>query len=272
MKSFRKVIVALVLVMTLGANTISASAATITWTTTESTTQLVTTAATSIYNGCYEIRSVLTVLGTIPQGATVNIKGYCKTTSENWYKLEYNGITGYAPSTNFAPKTDWTSVYALMNQLGGGSMNVFSEDVVVSFLAGTLCGGNLTAKQKAQNVHDYLCMNMTYDYTYTCYTIHNALYDGTGVCQAYANAFEAIMDAAGIETDFIGGVALNTDGNIELHAWNRCLVDGTYYYIDTTWDDEGKYAGTKYFWSTDETFAGTHLMTELNPVREKQLE
>lgn len=271
MKSFKRVIVAVCLIIALGSNCINADAKAvkIDWTRTESTTQLVTTQATTIYDGCYEIRSALTVLGTIPAGTTVNIKGYCKTATENWYCLEYNGIAGYAPNTTFAPKNDWTTIYALMNQLGGGSMKVFNQDTVVSFLAGTLCGGNLTAKEKAQNVHDYLCMNMTYDNTYTCYTIYNALYDGKGVCQAYANAFEAIMDAAGIETDFIGGVVKNSDDTIELHAWNRCLVDGVYYYIDTTWDDEGKYAGTKYFWSTDATFAGTHLMTELNPEREK---
>lgn len=256
------------LVTTLFGKNVEVSAAEIKWDTTESSTSLVTIANTTIYNGCYEVKSVLKKLGTIPAGQLVKILGYSKTATENWYKLEYNGIVGYAPEEYFTAKKDWTSIYKLMNQLGGGSMDIFSDEVVISFLAGTLAPSGLTPMEKAQNVHDYLCMTVSFDKSYSAYTAHDALFTGKGVCQAYANAFEAIMDAAGVETDFIGGVGAGENG-IELHAWNRCLVDGKYYYVDSTWDDEGKYAGTKFFWSTDETFGGTHVMTEINPYRAK---
>ncbi len=58
-----------------------------------------------------------------------------------------------------------------------------------------------------------------------------ALYTGYGVCDDYANLFNAMCAKAGIQCRKIVGYATGS------HAWNQVFVDGTWYNIDCTWDD-----------------------------------
>ena len=269
----KKVLLALILTATLfTTSTLTADAAGtntyVTWKKTSSSALLYAKANTTIYKGCSTNTSISPVIGVIPQGSFVNITGYCDTGSELWYQVNYNGITGYTLRTTLDAAIDYNIYYNLLLQVSGGNIAIFTEDQVVSYLAGAIAGNQFSAKQKAQNVHDYLCMTMSFDNTYTHYSTYDALFYKTGVCQSYANAFQRIMTAAGVQTDFIGGVAYNGT-TLETHAWNRCLVDGVYYYVDCTWDDEGKYAGQKYFWSTDETFGYTHFASDINEDRIK---
>ena len=271
----KKAIVAFVMAVTvLATNTVTANAAGtsgstyVTWKKTASSAVLYAKADTTIYKGCSTNTSISPVKGVIPKGSFVNITGYCDTGSELWYAVSYNGITGYTLRTNLDAALDYNIYYNMLLQVSGGNITIFTEDQMVSYLAGVLAGPQYSAKQKAQNVHDYLCMVMSFDTTYTHYSTYDALFYKTGVCQSYANAFQRIMEAAGVTTDFLGGVAYNGT-SLETHAWNRCLVDGVYYYVDCTWDDEGKYAGQKYFWTTDATFGNTHYATDVNEDRIK---
>lgn len=253
-------------------NPISADAksTTISWSMTPSTTELITINNSIIYNGCHENTNILTAKYVIPANSIVKITGYCETKSNGlWYKVDFNGISGYSLRTDFAPIFDWTQIKNLLLQASNNNLEIFTDDQMLSYLAGTLCPPNLSTMQKVKNVHDYLCMNMSYDTTLTYLTTHDALYRGSGVCQAYANAFNDILNRAGIKTEFIGGVAINSDGLPEVHAWNRCLVGNTYYYIDTTWDDEGAFAGNEFFWTTDKTFNHTHVETDIEPYRKR---
>ena len=50
------------------------------------------------------------------------------------------------------------------------------------------------------------------------------------VCQGYADATSVLLSELGIPSTVISGRANN-----EAHAWNLVVLDGEYYFIDTTW-------------------------------------
>lgn len=97
--------------------------------------------------------------------------------------------------------------------------------------------------EKALEIHDWLIFNVDYDHTYSNYHAINAFVDRSCVCQGYAEAFELLAEAAGLETTFVSGVATNSSGQTESHAWNQIKISGAWYNVDVTWDDpthEGK--------------------------------
>lgn len=89
-------------------------------------------------------------------------------------------------------------------------------------------------------VHDYLVDNIQYDTSISkahIYNLYGALINGEAVCEGYARSFKYLMDAMGIPCTIVIGKGTNSEGNTENHAWNYVQLDGTWYAIDTTWDD-----------------------------------
>ena len=98
--------------------------------------------------------------------------------------------------------------------------------------------GNL--QKDIKFIHDYLLENVEYDGTNGqsgTYTIYGALVNKRCVCEGYARAFKYLADMAGIENVLMQGIAINTNGVKEKHAWNAVNMNGRWYLIDTTWDD-----------------------------------
>lgn len=87
-----------------------------------------------------------------------------------------------------------------------------------------------TAVDKVKFVHNYLITNSVYDYTFTSTTVYDLLLSGKGTCGAYTLAFKAIMDKLGIECVVV-------PSNDKSHAWNQVKIDGKWYNIDVTWDE-----------------------------------
>lgn len=65
------------------------------------------------------------------------------------------------------------------------------------------------------------------------FDITGPLFEGKGVCQAYAVTFQALAQEAGLETMYVSG---NTD-DFDPHAWNFAKVDGQWLALDVTWND-----------------------------------
>ncbi|MBR3002072.1 MAG: hypothetical protein IKF38_00650 [Clostridia bacterium] len=89
-------------------------------------------------------------------------------------------------------------------------------------------------------VHDYLVNNIDYDRTVSeanIFNIYGALINHKCVCEGYAKALKYLLDGLGIEAVLVIGKATNSEGESENHAWNYVNVDGTWYAIDSTWDD-----------------------------------
>ena len=103
---------------------------------------------------------------------------------------------------------------------------------------------NIVTEQESykqiKQVHDYIVENIEYDSTVSkanIYNIYGALINREAVCEGYAKSFKYIMDKLNIPCLIACGVGLNSKGQTESHAWNYVSVYGTWYAVDTTWDD-----------------------------------
>ena len=82
-------------------------------------------------------------------------------------------------------------------------------------------------------LHDYLAHRYAYDTRPEAEANADAysfLRDGRGICQAYALAFLALCQGAGLEADLVVSDAMD-------HAWNHVRVEGEWYHVDVTRDD-----------------------------------
>lgn len=94
------------------------------------------------------------------------------------------------------------------------------------------------------------------------------------ICQGYAYATQYLLERLDVPCTTVTG----TVDNGEAHAWNLVLMDGDYYYIDTTWGNSqyvyrnagvsaedmaaSKYLDYDYFGATTETILTTHQPDE----------
>jgi len=89
-------------------------------------------------------------------------------------------------------------------------------------------------------VHDYLVESIEYDQTISesnIYNLYGALINKKCVCAGYANAFKYLMDSLEIPCIIVPGLATNSEGNTENHAWNYVQLNENWYVVDCTWDD-----------------------------------
>jgi transglutaminase-like putative cysteine protease len=102
---------------------------------------------------------------------------------------------------------------------------------------------------KAKKIYDYICKNVTYDYTnlknssyLLKHSAYAALINKTAVCQGYALLLYRMLEAVGISTRIMTGTS-----NGEEHMWNVACLDGQVYFLDATWDAPLYKTGYRYF-------------------------
>ena len=88
----------------------------------------------------------------------------------------------------------------------------------------------LSEAERALFVHDYLIASFSYDGTETIYDAYHLFRSRTGVCQAYALAYSAILRELGMESVLAVSEEMG-------HAWNVVKVDGEWYHVDLVYDD-----------------------------------
>ncbi|MCD8145966.1 MAG: hypothetical protein LUD84_01590, partial [Clostridiales bacterium] len=121
--------------------------------------------------------------------------------------------------------------------------------------------------KKIEAIYNYICDNVTYDYTnlndddyMLKYTAYAALINGTSVCQGYSVLFYRMALEAGIDARYISGTATNSSGSTGAHGWNIVKLGNVYYNVDSTWDAVyRKYNYYKYFLLCNDTFGTDHF-------------
>ena len=95
--------------------------------------------------------------------------------------------------------------------------------------------------ERISKAHDLLCSLASYDYSEyyhqarsQSHKIFGLIENGEIVCDGYAKTFQWMLLFLGIDSYEVVGV-----GNRENHAWNKVLLDGKWYNVDTCWDDTG---------------------------------
>lgn len=112
---------------------------------------------------------------------------------------------------------------------------------------------------KVKFVNDYIVKNTVYSEN-TSASPHSAYavaIEGKGVCQGYALFAYKLLDALGVEVRYVTGEVASGG-----HAWNLVNVDGSWYHLDTTWNDplpdRGQEVRYDYFLISDAEIARDH--------------
>lgn len=150
------------------------------------------------------------------------------------------------------------TVNGTYNSDGKGKLNyevtyltTYEQEAQLSTLANDIAS-KLQGKsdfEKAKYIHDYICNEATYDQTYTRFDAYSLLFSKSAVCEGYALGFYRLARAAKLNCRIVTGKASGdrvVNGTIQEgsqstgdnHAWNVVLVDGQWYNVDVTWDDQ----------------------------------
>lgn len=86
------------------------------------------------------------------------------------------------------------------------------------------------------------------------HTIVGAFLDSQAVCEGYARAFQLLLNQAGVPCMLVTGSAGGA------HMWNLVRIDGQWYHVDTTWDDNGSTGVYSYLNLTDEMIGQDHTV------------
>lgn len=131
-------------------------------------------------------------------------------------------------SENCGHRSDWRAY------------NLSPEDVkTMEAIVESLITENMNRVEQIKAIHDWIVLNVSYDYTYKQHRADEVLNDHIAVCSGYSELFCAFMEMLRIPCYEVVG------GN---HAWDIVrLEDGMYYQVDCTWDDEGDSVSYGYF-------------------------
>lgn len=121
---------------------------------------------------------------------------------------------------------------------------------------------NMTDLEKEKVIHDYIILNgdyadgHEYNMKRSYYTPYGILVDGEGVCDSYSKAFYLLAQKAGLEVEYVRGYGLG-----EFHSWNMVKLDGDWYHVDLTWNDQGGDQIIYTFFNLDdESISKTHIL------------
>ena len=124
-----------------------------------------------------------------------------------------------------------------------------------------LSGMDSTASEfeKELYLHDVLAEQIVYIEDANAHNSYGALVEGRAVCEGYAESFQYLLQRAGIMSFIAVGASVNpSTQQPEGHGWNYVKIDGKYYHVDLTWDDQTNHTYHAYFNLTDSEITVDH--------------
>lgn len=113
----------------------------------------------------------------------------------------------------------------------------------------------LSAYQREKLAHDYLIDSCTYDTegasrtvideeNIRSHSVYGALVDHRCVCEGYGMTMQLLLNELGVDCVTLTGTSYDASANQSrddavLHLWNAVKLDGEWYHVDPTWDDQG---------------------------------
>ena len=163
-------------------------------------------------------------------------------------------MTAIQTYSNFSPEEVGTRVSAMRS-----AANAFYTSVP----------DGLSAFEREVMVHDFLIDHVEYDKNVDTinldnnnpdtYTAYGALVNKVSVCEGYVRAFQMLLNGLGVECVGVIGESQN-----QMHIWNAVKLDGSWYYVDPTWDDqEQTYARHLYCNVNEEYLLEDHTISPL---------
>lgn len=155
---------------------------------------------------------------------------------------------------SFSDTTSLTSIN--LDNVTGTHNSVFRGSKLLADeaarIASQVITPGMTDFEKALALHDWVLDNTTYEFSF--YGPEGTFFKGRGVCMSYAEAYGLLLDQAGIENLYI-------EAAVEMaHIWNLIKLDGEWYHVDCTWDDQNldEYGQYRYFCLSDELIQQDH--------------
>ena len=107
--------------------------------------------------------------------------------------------------------------------------------------------GDMCEYDREKLVHDRLADRIEYvSGSSNAHNAYGALAEGRAVCDGYSKAFQYALYKVGILSTIVSGTSITSSGE-GAHAWNLVRIDGSYYYTDLTWNDQGSTIYYAYF-------------------------
>ncbi len=103
-------------------------------------------------------------------------------------------------------------------------------------VARIICEGLTTDIEKARAIFDWLAYNVSYDTSYKVHSAAEAFKKRKGVCQGYAELFQELAEAAGINSIMVTGIGYGGPGvGRGGHAWNLVKLEDRDLLLDSCW-------------------------------------
>ncbi len=113
--------------------------------------------------------------------------------------------------------------------------------------------------EKEKALHDILAQNTAYEISAkNAHNAYGALVEGEAVCEGYAKAFQYLLHRLGIQSAIVIGESRGV-----AHGWNIVKIDGDWYHVDLTWDDQNDNIYYAYFNKTDNAIKEDHVIYDV---------
>ena len=106
--------------------------------------------------------------------------------------------------------------------------------------------------EKLLILHEFIMKKTEYCYYTGCSNTVGPLVNGKAICSGYTMGLNFLLHEVGIESYFISSNSMN-------HSWNMVKIDGEFYHVDATWDDN--YGGLHCYFVYNDTQFRNHAVT-----------